>query len=136
MNTRSTFAQFAFPMLMLTGILAGSETVAAEPEAYPMLSGSGLGRLSYTNQADGPAIAGYAARPGTEIAAPHARIVYVDQAYGQAIYSYPRVAPDITTAFNVEYIDPGFGQAIYSYPRVGLPEGSVKILDIISAPLD
>jgi hypothetical protein len=56
--------------------------------------------------------------PDVGIRVRNPQIVYVDRAYGPAIYSYPRVGQDIVTPFNVRYVNTAFGPAIYSYPGV------------------
>ncbi|MGZ8219117.1 hypothetical protein [Methylomagnum sp.] len=88
-------------------------------------SGSGL---VYTSTALSQAIFGYLNLEGAERDTIHPQIVYVDQAYGQAIYSYPRVAPDTTVAFNVHYVDQAYGPAIYSYPSLNDVRGRVEVL--------
>lgn len=47
----------------------------------------------------------------------NAEIVYVNNAYGPAIYSYAGQVNPVSTMFNVEYVDTAHGQAIYSYPN-------------------
>jgi hypothetical protein len=84
--------------------------------------------LVYTSTALSQAIFGYLNLEGAEQNAIRPQIVYVDQAYGQAIYSYPRVAPDTVTAFNVHYVDQAYGPAIYSYPGLNDTRGFVEVL--------
>ena len=60
---------------------------------------------------------GYGPNPVTAKRVESAEIVFVDTAYGQAIYSYPSNTNNQVTAFNVEYVDTAYGPAIYSYPN-------------------
>lgn len=57
-------------------------------------------------------------------------IIYVSQANGPAIHSYPHAGSEITVPWNVEYIDTAYGPAIYSYTR-GHVESEVKVLPIV-----
>lgn len=72
--------------------------------------------LIYNNRAFVHAIQD-APNPAGDKTVQNAEIIYVDKAYGQAIYSYPSNIPLQHTAFNVEYVDTAYGQAIYSYPN-------------------
>lgn len=67
--------------------------------------------------------------PGIKSLSP--QLVYVSQAYGPAIYSYPHSGTETTAAWNVEYVDTAYGPDIYSYPR---HEGnsSVEVLPILT----
>lgn len=117
-------AALGFVVLGLAGsplALAGHE--ASEGGQEPSDSG-----LVYTSTALSQAIFGYLNLEGAERSAIHPQIVYVNQAYGQAIYSYPRVAPDTVTAFNVHYVDQAYGPAIYSYPGLSESRGFVEVL--------
>lgn len=117
-------AALGFVILGLVGsplALAGHE--ASERGQEPPDSG-----LVYTSTALSQAIFSYLNLEGTEQRAIQPQIVYVDQAYGQAIYSYPRVAADTVTAFNVRYVDQAYGPAIYSYPSLNDSRGFVEVL--------
>lgn len=66
--------------------------------------------------------------PGIKSISP--QIIYVSQAYGPAVYSYPHSGEDTVRAFNVEYIDNAYGPAIYSYPRNQGKSSRVEVLPI------
>ena len=76
----------------------------------------GTNALIYNNRAYVHAIQG-SPNPVADSAVKGAEIVYVDKAYGQAIFSYPTNLAFQHTEFNVEYVDTAYGQAIYSYPN-------------------
>jgi hypothetical protein len=76
----------------------------------------GAGVLIYNNRAYVQDI-GYAPNPAPAKKVQDAEIIYVNTAYGPAIYSYPANISFHQTAFNVEYVDTAYGPAIYSYPR-------------------
>lgn len=61
-----------------------------------------------------------APNPAPDRAVQNAQIVYVNMAYGPAIYSYPANTTPTSVPFNVEYVDTAYGPAIYSYPRHAL----------------
>jgi hypothetical protein len=44
-------------------------------------------------------------------------LIYVDQAYGPAIYSYRHAGNETASAYNVEYVDTADSPAIYSYGK-------------------
>lgn len=44
-------------------------------------------------------------------------LIYVDQAYGPAIYSYRHTGKETAAVFNAEYVDTATGPAIYSYGK-------------------
>lgn len=72
--------------------------------------------LIYNNRAYAQDI-GYGANPAPARKVENAEIIYVNNAYGPTIYSYPSSINHQVTAFNVEYIDTAYGPAIYSYPN-------------------
>jgi hypothetical protein len=72
--------------------------------------------LIYNNRAYVQDI-GYAPNPAPARKVEDAKIVFVNMAYGPAIYSYPHNVNHQVTAFNVEYVDMAYGPAIYSYPN-------------------
>jgi hypothetical protein len=88
--------------------------------------------LFYSNRAYVHAIAD-APNPVADRPIENAEIVYVDKAYGQAIYGYPSAAKNTVTAFNVEYVDRAYGQAIYSYPNNN-PRHRLDLVDNASNP--
>ena len=90
--------------------------------------------LFYNNRAYVHAIAD-APNPVADRLIENAEIVYVDKAYGQAIYSYPSTVKNTVTAFNVEYVDTAYGQAIYSYPNNN-PKHHLDLADNASNPAD
>ncbi|GAB6140890.1 hypothetical protein JCM14076_16190 [Methylosoma difficile] len=47
----------------------------------------------------------------------HAEMVYVNQANGPAIYSYPSRVEPKAVKLEMIYVDQAYGQAIYSYPH-------------------
>jgi hypothetical protein len=108
MNTRSTIHDIA-AIVVLTLNTAYVATIQADTT-------ENANGLYYTNRAYVHAIAEQP-NPIADEKIQDAEIVYVDKAYGQAIYSYPSNVNNTVTAFNVEYIDTAFGQAIYSYPN-------------------
>lgn len=55
----------------------------------------------------------------SDVKSENPRIVYVNLAYGPAVYSYPVNTPSPQTEFNMTYVDMAYGPAIYSYPRNG-----------------
>ncbi|ESS67171.1 hypothetical protein MGMO_171c00130 [Methyloglobulus morosus KoM1] len=73
------------------------------------------GALYYDNRGYIQAIFN-APNPVGDTKAIFAKIVYVDNAKGPAIYSYPSSIAFQETDFNVEYVDTAYGPAIYSYP--------------------
>lgn len=58
------------------------------------------------------------------------QLIYVSQAYGPAIHSYPHSGTETAAAWNVEYVNPAYGPAIYSYPRYQ-GNSSVEVLPIV-----
>lgn len=102
-------------------VLFGSAAAVADP------SGSGL---IYTSLALNPAIHSYPAPAGTERRVAKPETIYVDPAYGQAIYSYPRVGRDSVAALVVRYVNPAYGPAIYSYPGLEEPTSTAALLPL------
>lgn len=47
----------------------------------------------------------------------NAEIIFVSNATGPSIYSYPSSVAHQATEFNVEFVDMAYGPAIYSYPN-------------------
>lgn len=113
--------------LVILGLVASPPALAGHRSSEVGQESPDSG-LVYTSTALSQAIFGYLNLSGAEQNAVHPQIVYVNQAYGQAIYSYPRVAPDTVTAFNVQYVDQAYGPAIYSYPGLSESRGSVEVL--------
>ncbi len=89
----------------------------------------GGGALIYNNRAYAQDI-GYAPNPAPATKVQNAEIIYVNTAYGPAIYSYPSNISFHHTAFNVEYVDTAYGPAIYSYPR-NIVKHSLKLADYL-----
>lgn len=87
------------------------------------------GSLIYNNRAFVQDI-GYAPNPAPATKVQDAEIIYVNTAYGPAIYSYPSNANFHHTAFNVEYVDTAYGPAIYSYPRNNMKH-HLKLADYV-----
>lgn len=126
MNIRKLKQHAALGFVILG--LVGSPLASAGHRASEGGRESSDSGLIYTDTALGQAIFGYLNPKGAERSAIHPEIVYVNQAYGQAIYSYPRVAPDTVTTFNVHYVDQAYGPAIYSYPGLSDSRGFVDVL--------
>lgn len=78
-------------------------------------SSVGVGSLIYDNSAYIYPIHG-SPNPAADRKVQDAEIVYVNMAYGPAIYSYSSNVAFQSTDFNVHYIDTAHGPAIYSYP--------------------
>jgi len=74
------------------------------------------GSLIYNSRAYAQVI-GYGPNPIPPQKVENAQIIYVNNAYGPAIYSYPSKVNHQVTAFNVEYVDTANGPALYSYPN-------------------
>lgn len=83
--------------------------------------------LIYNNRAYVQDI-GYAPNPAPAQKVEDAKIVFVNTAYGPAIYSYPHNVNHQVTAFNVEYVDMAYGPAIYSYPNNN-PKHHLELVD-------
>lgn len=117
---------------LATGLFASAPVWAGH--GSPASAGEGTTAetsLLYTSKALNHAIHSYLNIEGVEEPAANPQIVYVDQAHGQAIYSYPRVGRDTVAAFNVEYVDQAYGQGIYSYPGVYERHGRVEVLPFL-----
>ncbi|XSG86571.1 MAG: hypothetical protein ACPW60_07580 [Methylohalobius sp. ZOD2] len=114
------------------GALVGGTAVAEVPSPSDSSAWVGQNAMIYVNQASNHAIHSYSNPENMEMPAVSPKIVYVNQGYGQAIFSYPRQGPDATVAFNVEYVSPAYGQAIYSYPRNHGPRGWLKLMPEVS----
>jgi hypothetical protein len=71
--------------------------------------------INYLDKAFNNAIYRYPTLDGTVVEVKKPEIIYVSNAYGPSIYSYPGVGPHTITAFNLLYVNPAYGQAIYSY---------------------
>ncbi|MDD5321480.1 MAG: hypothetical protein PHD43_12860 [Methylococcales bacterium] len=108
MKTRITTHIIAVVSALTMGVL-NATGIKAETAA-------GTSALIYNNRAYVQDI-GYAPNPAPAWKVQDAEIIYVDTAYGPAIYSYPTNVSHHHTAFNVEYVDTAYGPAIYSYPR-------------------
>lgn len=108
MKTRSTTQIIAVASVLSLGALS-TATIKAETT-------DGANALIYNNRAYIHAIQDYP-NPVADSKVQKAEIVYVDTAYGPAIYSYPSSVSNQVTAFNVEYVDTAYGPAIYSYPN-------------------
>lgn len=106
MKTRATIPIIAVTMILSLGVF---NNMKAETTG-------GSNTLVYNNRAYVHAIEG-SPNPVVDWIVHNAEIIYVDKAYGQAIYSYPSNVSNQQTAFNMEYVDTAFGQAIYSYPN-------------------
>jgi hypothetical protein len=87
---------------------------------------SGTGSLIYNSRAYAQ-VTGYGPNPMPAQKVENAQIIYVNNAYGPAIYSYPSPVSHQATAFNVEYVDSANGQAIYSYPNTN-PKHHLKLM--------
>jgi hypothetical protein len=122
-------AQSILRTTALVSILAGLGLSA--PASSHHRSAASDAAMTYVSPAFNNAIYGYPNIKGTvqTIAAP--RLVYVDQAYGQAIYSYLRVGTDKASALRPIYVDPAWGQAIYSYPRAMERPATVEVLPLM-----
>ena len=59
-----------------------------------------------------------------------AKLIYVSQAYGPAIYSYSHSGTETTVPLNVGYVDTAYNPAIYSYDSP-LINGEVNILPTV-----
>ena len=71
---------------------------------------------------------GYAPNPVAAWKVEDAKIIYVNNAYGPAIYSYLGNVSNQVTPFNVEYVDTAYGPAIYSYPNNN-PKHRLELVD-------
>jgi hypothetical protein len=113
--------------------LIGSTSVSAGATEHETVGANALSDsgLLYNSKALNHAIESYPSIAGVRESAKTPQIVYVDQAYGQAIYSYPRVAQDVVTAFNVQYVNPAYGQAIYSYPGLWALRGKLSLFSFV-----
>lgn len=56
-------------------------------------------------------------------------LIYVSQANGPAIHSYPHSVTEQVASWNVGYVDKAYGPAIYSYGEYE-HDGAVKVLPI------
>lgn len=83
----------------------------------------------YQSRAANNAIPGYPSSVPAEASA-QPQMVYVSQAYGPAIYSYPHVGTEQAVPLAFEYTDTAYGQAIHSYDRPKV-EGEVRVLPIL-----
>jgi hypothetical protein len=123
MNTRTTTHTIAVISVLTIAALNAANLKADSID--------GMGALIYNNRAYVQDI-GYAPNPVAAKKVENAETVYVDTAYGPAIYSYPSNTNNQVTAFNVEYVDTAYSPAIYSYPNntpkhhLDLVENAVK----------
>ena len=83
--------------------------------------------LIYNNRAYAQDI-GYGDNTAPARKVENAEIIYVNNAYGPAIYSYPSSLSHQITAYNVEYIDMAYGSAIYSYSSNN-PKHHLELVD-------
>jgi hypothetical protein len=108
MKTRAT----TYTIALISALSLGAfNTTGSKAETT-----DGANALIYNNRAYVQDTA-YAPNPAPAWKVQDAEIIYVDKAYGPAIYSYPSNVSNQHTAFNIEYIDTAYGPAIYSYPN-------------------
>jgi hypothetical protein len=119
MKTQSTTHTIAVVSVLTLGAL-GLTGAKAE-------TADGTNALIYHNRAYVQDI-GYAPNPVAARKVENAETIYVNNAYGPAIYSYPSNASHQVTAFNVEYTDTAYGSAIYSYPNNN-PKHHLELVD-------
>lgn len=109
----------------LAGLLAAGGVQAGGHYGH-----GGNTEVLYQSRSANHAIPGYPSSVPAEVSA-QPQMVYVSQAYGPAIYSYPHVGTDQAVPLAFEYTDTAYGQAIHSYDRVKV-EGEVKVLPLIT----
>jgi hypothetical protein len=119
MNTRSTTRLIAVVSALAFGAL---NSVSGKAETT-----GNTGSLVYNNRAYMQDI-GYGPNPAPAQTIQDAEIVFVSNAYGPAIYSYPNNVGNQVTAFNVEYVNTAYGQAIYGYPNNN-PKHHLELVD-------
>ena len=61
----------------------------------------------------------------------NAEVIYVNPAFGPAIYSYPGNAPEVKAEFDPRYVDAAHGQAIASYPYNKGSRDSITVEGIV-----
>jgi hypothetical protein len=83
--------------------------------------------LIYNNRAYVQDI-GYAPNPVFARKVEATEIVYLNNAFGPAIYSYPSNSSNQATAFNIEFVDTAYGPALYSYPNNN-PKHRLELVD-------
>lgn len=108
----------------LAGLLAAGGVQAGGHYGH-----GGNTEVLYQSKSANHAIHGYPSSVPAEVSA-EPQMVYVSQAYGQAIYSYPHVGTEQAVPLAFEYTDTAYGQAIHSYDRVKV-EGEVKVLPLL-----
>ena len=119
MNTRTTTHIIAVASALTIGAL---NTANLKAETADVTSA-----LIYNNRAYVQDI-GYGSNPVAARKVQDAEIIFVNTAYGPAIYSYPSNVRHQVTAFNVEYVDTAYGPAIYSYPNNN-PKHRLELVD-------
>jgi len=126
MNTRSITHIIAVASALTIGAL---NTANLKAETADVTSA-----LIYNNRAYVQDI-GYGPNPVAPRKVQDAELIFVNTAYGPAIYSYPSNVRHQVTAFNVEYVDTANGPAIYSYPSNN-PKHHLELADNAAKPCD
>jgi len=107
MKTTTTTHTIAVISVLTLGLLSSASAMADTVKSANALIYNSHAAIYAINDAPNPV---------ADQTIPNAEIVYVDTAYGPAIYSYPSNRSFQHTAFNVEYVDTAYGPALYSYP--------------------